>query len=67
MPGIPSCPFTLTGNGAIEDNGNTLRMPFTGQTCLGPVSGTEVMRRPQAGRGAAIGEPSPCRLRPIRS
>src|SRR6266545_175928 len=23
MPGIPSCPFTLNGNGTIEDNGNT--------------------------------------------
>src|SRR6266540_1846149 len=47
MPGIPSCPFTLSGNGSIEDNGNTLRVPFTGQTCLGPVSGTEVLRKPQ--------------------
>src|SRR5205823_2388898 len=27
-PGIPSCAFTLTGNGAIEDNGNTLRVPW---------------------------------------
>ena len=59
MPGIPSCPFTLTGNGVVEDNGNTLRMPFTGQTCLGPVSGTEVMRRPQPAAVATIGEPSP--------
>jgi hypothetical protein len=46
-PGFPNCPITLTGNGAIEDNGNTLRMPFSGTTCLGPVSGTEVLRRPQ--------------------
>jgi hypothetical protein len=60
MPGIPNCPFTLTGNGTVEDNGNTLRMPFTGQTCLGPVSGTEVMRRPQAAAAPpTIGEPSP--------
>src|SRR5689334_10401669 len=46
-PGLPSCPFTLTGNGAIEDNGNTLRIPFTGTTCAGPVSGVEVLRKPQ--------------------
>jgi hypothetical protein len=68
MPGIPNCPFTLTGNGTVEDNGNTLRMPFTGQTCLGPVSGTEVMRRPQA--AAARQQSASCRpyrLRPIGS
>src|SRR5439155_12487285 len=59
MPGIPNCPFTLNGNGTIEDNGNTLRMPFTGETCLGPVSGTEVMRRPQAAAAPTISEPSP--------
>ena len=59
MPGIPSCPFTLNGNGTIEDNGNTLRMPFTGETCLGPVSGTEVLRRPQPAAAPTIGEPSP--------
>jgi hypothetical protein len=59
MPGVPNCPFTLTGNGVIEDNGNTLRMPFTGETCLGPVSGTEVMRRPQPAAVPTIGEPTP--------
>src|SRR5258706_1660556 len=47
MPGISNCPFTLSGNGTIEDNGNTLRVPFTGTTCLGTVSGTEVLRRPE--------------------
>jgi hypothetical protein len=59
MPGIPSCPFTLSGNGAIEDNGNTLRVPFTGQTCLGPVSGTEVLRRPQPAAPAPVPIPEP--------
>jgi len=59
MPGIPSCPFTLSGNGAIEDNGNALRVPFSGETCLGPVNGTEVLRRPQAAEAPTIGEPSP--------
>ena len=51
--------LTLNGNGTVEDNGNTLRMPFTGETCLGPVSGTEVMRRPQPAAVPTIGEPSP--------
>jgi hypothetical protein len=46
-PGIPDCSFTLTGNGTIEDNGYTLRVLFSGTTCFGPVSGTEVLRRPQ--------------------
>jgi len=59
LPGVPNCAFTLSGNGTLEDNGNTLRVPFTGQTCLGPVSGTEVLRRPQAAAAAEIGEPSP--------
>ena len=47
-PGIPTCAFTLSGDGTIEDNGNTLRLPFTGTTCLGPVSGTEVLRKAQS-------------------
>jgi hypothetical protein len=59
MPGIPSCPFTLSGTGTIEDEGNTLRVPFTGTTCLGPVNGTEVLRRPQSEPAPTIAEPSP--------
>jgi hypothetical protein len=47
MTGIPSCTFSITGNGTVEDNGNTLRIPYAGTTCLGPVQGTEVLRRPQ--------------------
>ena len=45
--GIPNCPFTLTGTGTIEDGGNTLRITYSGTTCLGPVTGTEVLRKPQ--------------------
>lgn len=59
MPGIPECPFTLTGNGAIEDNGYTLRLPFSGMTCFGPVSGTEVLRRPQPAAAPAPPPPPP--------
>ena len=63
MPGIPSCSFTLNGTGTIEDNNNTLRIPFTGTTCLGPVQGTEVLRRkvtaPQAPDPVPAPSPSP--------
>jgi hypothetical protein len=59
MTGLPNCGFSLTGNGTIEDNGNTLRIPFTGTTCLGPVSGTEVLRRPQPSAPAPAPAPVP--------
>ena len=45
-PGIPNCPIALSGTGAVEDNNRTLRLPYSGTTCLGPVSGTEVLRKP---------------------
>src|SRR5262249_51780069 len=35
---------------------NTLRIPYSGTTCLGPVHGTEVLRRPQP---AAPAPPAP--------
>ena len=44
LPGIPSCSFTLNGTGTIVDN-NTLRIPYTGTTCMGPVQGAETLRR----------------------
>ena len=59
-PGLPSsCPFTLTGNGSIEDNGNTLRIPFSGTTCVGPVSGVEVLRKPQPAANPPAPTPTP--------
>ena len=45
LNGLPPCNFTLSGTGTIEDNGNALRIPYTGTTCLGPVRGTEVLRK----------------------
>lgn len=45
MPGFPSCPFSLTGTAVIVDS-DTLRIPYAGTTCLGPVSGEETLRRP---------------------
>ena len=47
MPGGANCAISLSGNGTLEDNGNTLRVPFTGTTCQGPVTGIEVLRKPQ--------------------
>lgn len=46
IQGVP-CSFSVSGTGTLEDDNNTLRIPYSGQTCLGPVSGTEVLRRPQ--------------------
>ena len=48
IAGVLPCAFSLSGNGDVEDNGNTLRLPYSGTTCFGPVSGTEVLHRPQA-------------------
>jgi len=41
--GLPSCAFTLNGTAYLE--AATIRVPYTGQTCLGPVQGEEVFRR----------------------
>ena len=41
---VPACTFSLTGTGNIENN-NAIRVEYTGTTCFGPVSGTEVLRR----------------------
>jgi hypothetical protein len=60
MPGVPNCNFNVTANGTIEDSGNTLRLPYSGTTCLGPVHGTEVLHKPQpATQPAPTPEPVP--------
>ena len=41
--GLPACAFTLNGTAYLE--GSTIRVPYTGQTCLGPVKGEEVFHR----------------------
>lgn len=43
-PGLAACPFSLNGTGTL--NGDTFTVPYTGTTCLGPVSGTQVLHRP---------------------
>ena len=45
VPGFPSCPFSISGTAVIVD-GDTLRIPYSGMTCLGPVSGEDTLRRP---------------------
>ena len=57
-PGLASCPFTLTGTAEIVDS-NTLRVPYSGTTCLGPVSGEETLRRPTQSAPSPEPEPAP--------
>jgi hypothetical protein len=40
--GITNCAITLTGTGTL--NGQELNLNYSGQTCQGPVSGTEKLR-----------------------
>jgi hypothetical protein len=42
---IATCPLSLNGRGHIEDE-YTMTVVYEGTTCLGPVNGEEVLRRP---------------------
>jgi hypothetical protein len=42
-PDIPSCNVSLTGT--AELGVNSIRVPYSGTTCLGPVSGVEVLNK----------------------
>ena len=42
-PGLPSCDITLTGTAELTVD--SVRVPYSGTTCLGGVSGVEVLRR----------------------
>lgn len=44
MPGGVTCPIALQGTATYD--GTQFRIPYTGTTCLGPVSGTEILRKP---------------------
>ena len=44
MPNLPPCAIALSGTATLETN-NRIRIPYSGTTCLGPVSGTEVITR----------------------
>ena len=41
--GISDCAVALTGTATID--GDQIRIPYTGTTCMGPVTGTEILRR----------------------
>jgi hypothetical protein len=58
VPGIPACPFTLSGTARIEDS-DTLRIPYSGSTCLGPLQGEETLRRPSQPEPAPAPAPGP--------
>lgn len=42
-PNLPSCAIAL--NGTAVQRGDEIEVPYSGTTCLGPVSGTEILRR----------------------
>jgi hypothetical protein len=44
VPGNPSCAIAISGTAMLEAN-NQIRIPYSGTTCLGPVSGTEIIKR----------------------
>ena len=44
VPGLPPCPISLSGTATLETD-NRIRIPYSGTTCLGPVSGTEIIKR----------------------
>ncbi len=48
IAGVTVCPFVLRGTGVIEGN-DAIRIPYTGDTCLGPLHGEETLRRPSSG------------------
>jgi hypothetical protein len=43
-PNVGSCPVALAGSATLE--GSQIRIPYSGSTCLGPVAGTEILRKP---------------------
>ena len=42
-PDLPSCAISLSGTAKLE--GDQIRVPYSGTTCLGPVSGTEILKK----------------------
>lgn len=43
-----TCPFSLSGTGQLEGE-HAIHVNYSGSTCLGPVQGSETLRRPGAG------------------
>jgi hypothetical protein len=42
-PSLPSCAISLNGTAVMK--GDTIEVPYSGSTCLGNVSGTEILRK----------------------
>ncbi len=42
-PGFPNCEVKLSGTAALA--GDTISIPYAGTTCLGAVSGTEILKK----------------------
>jgi hypothetical protein len=42
-PNLPACAISLTGNAYLEVD--RIRVPYSGQTCLGAVKGEEILKR----------------------
>ncbi|HTI37619.1 MAG TPA: hypothetical protein VL484_08685 [Vicinamibacterales bacterium] len=40
---LPSCPVSLSGT--AELGADSIRIPYSGTTCLGPVSGVEILKK----------------------
>jgi hypothetical protein len=45
VPGVTTCPIALSGTAQMV--GDTITIPYSGTTCLGPVSGTETLKKPK--------------------
>ena len=43
VPNLPSCAITMTGSAELA--GDSIRVPYAGDTCLGRISGVEVLRK----------------------
>ena len=43
VPGFPNCAIQLSGTATLI--GDTITIPYSGTTCLGPVDGTEVLKK----------------------
>jgi hypothetical protein len=43
VAGLGNCPISLTGTAELQTD--SVRIPYSGTTCLGPVNGVETLRR----------------------
>ena len=57
VPGVASCPFSISGVAHVEND--SIRIPYSGTTCIGPVEGEETLHRPAASDPAAPEPPAP--------